>query len=90
MDGLTWIVFGCVAVAALIRGLAPMVESGMRAHIAALGQLFGGWRPLPWPHGVQEDDPEVAWAKHGERTGNPAAQLPTASSPPIASIEYLD
>jgi hypothetical protein len=36
----------------------------MQAHVAALGQLFGGWRPLPWPHGVQEDDPEAAWATH--------------------------
>jgi hypothetical protein len=90
MDGLTLIVFGCVAGVALIRGLAPMVGSGMRAHVAALGQLFGGWRPLPWPRGVQEDDPEAAWAKHGERTNPSPARPSTGSSPPTASIEYLD
>jgi hypothetical protein len=80
MDALAWIVLLCVA-AALVRALLPTVAPGMKAHVAALGQLFGGWRPLPWPHGVQEDDPEAAWATHRRQP---------ASSDDAASIEYLD
>jgi hypothetical protein len=96
MDWLTGIAIACVAVVALIRALAPTVGSGMQAHIAALGQLFGGWRPLPWPRGVQEDDPEIAWATHrpaaaGARSSaGPAADSSPGEPAPGASIEYLD
>jgi hypothetical protein len=78
---MAWIAFGCVAVAALIRIVAPTVGSGMRAHLAALSQLFGGWRPLPWPRGVQEDDPETVWANHGRQ------RTPSRDT---ASIEDID
>jgi len=80
MDDMAWIVAVGIAVIA-IRALFPSVASGMQAHVAALGQLFGGWRPPSWPRGVQEDDPETAWARHGRRR---------ISSPDTAAIEDLD
>lgn len=86
MDGLAWLALACLAVGVLVRALVPAMAPGMQAHVAALGQLLGGWRPPPWPRGVQEDDPEVAWAKHG--AGRAASQ--SGVQPAAASIEDLD
>jgi hypothetical protein len=85
MDGTAWIVAVGLAVI-VIRAFLPSVAHGMQAHVAALGQLFGGWRPPSWPQGVQEDDPETAWAKHGRRQ---TASL-EAASPDTPTVEEMD
>jgi len=80
MDGTGWIVAVCFT-AVVIRVLLPSVAPGMQAHVAALGELLGGWRPPAWPRGVQEDDPEAAWANHGRQR---------TRSRETASVEDLD
>jgi hypothetical protein len=87
MDGTAWIVAVGLAVI-VIRALLPSVAPAMQAHVAALGQLLGGWRPPPWPRGLQEDDPETAWATHGRRQTTRIA-VPDAASPETASIEDI-
>jgi hypothetical protein len=89
MDGTAWIAAVCLA-AIVIRALLPSVAPGMQAHVAALGQLLGGWRPPSWPRGVQEDDPATAWASHGRRATPDSAPPSRRASPPTASIDYLD
>jgi hypothetical protein len=37
--------------------------------VAAFAALIGGWRPDPWPRGVQEEDRDRPWARGGPPTG---------------------
>ena len=57
------VVFAWAAVAWLARS-----SKALDWHIGGLSLLLGGWRASSWPSGVQEEDPEVAWATHHERS----------------------
>jgi len=46
---------------------------GLDGTVSGFSVLLGGWRSPRWPSGVQEDDPEAAWATRRER---PPAQTP--------------
>jgi hypothetical protein len=64
---------------AVLAGLLALVLAGAaRAQfdlLSAFGALFTGWRPDPWPRGVQEEDRHRRW-------GAPTAGLPTEGLPP--------
>ena len=96
VGALAMLILGGVA---LVIGMARGTES----EIGGLERLLGGWRALDWPHGVQEDDPESAWALHPIGTaGHPGPADATGpgdrdwpDSPPDADqptswIEFLD
>ena len=68
---------------------------GLDGTVGGLSMLFGGWRSPSWPTGVQEDDPEVAWAVHHRSAEPPPGADPRAGAddddPPFASwIELID
>jgi hypothetical protein len=49
-------------IAALTGWLVETVASGtIERAISAFRELIGGWRPDPWPRGVQEEDRDRPW-----------------------------
>ena len=51
-----------IGLAALTGWLVETVASGtIDRAISAFRELIGGWRPDPWPRGVQEEDRDRPW-----------------------------
>jgi hypothetical protein len=51
-----------IVIAALTGFLTETVASGaIDRAVSAFGELIGGWRPDPWPRGVQEEDRDRPW-----------------------------
>jgi hypothetical protein len=53
---------------------------GMDLLVDAFARTLGGWRPDPWPHGVQEEDRDRPWGR-GPAAANarPEPTAPTLS-----------
>ena len=68
----------------MIAGLAAFVWAimasltrafrGLDGTVGGFSVLIGGWRSPRWPTGVQEDDPETAWATRREPRPAPPQQ----------------
>jgi hypothetical protein len=59
-------------VALLLAGVTAWVISiigagAVERAISAFAQLVGGWRPDPWPRGVQEEDRDRPWGELARR-----------------------
>jgi hypothetical protein len=86
------IVLVAAAAAVAVRSIAGVADR----QLVGLGSLLGGWRPQPWPDGVQEEDPETGWARHGSHprsllSSSPLAETPVdPDDPPTSWIEELD
>ena len=53
---------------------------------AGVSQLVGGWRSDPWPHGVQEEDPDRPWGRSeaaADRAKTSEETLPAPSLTPV-------
>ena len=70
-----------VVALALAFGFAWLISSigakSIDSAVSALAQLVGGWRPDPWPRGVQEEDRDLPW-------GTPARGSRGRSAPDAA------
>ncbi|CAN5579411.1 hypothetical protein BH23CHL7_BH23CHL7_22990 [soil metagenome] len=48
--------------AAVSAWAITVIGSGtLERAVSAFALLIGGWRPDPWPHGVQEEDRDRPW-----------------------------
>jgi hypothetical protein len=61
-------------------GTAVPRRRGTELLIDAFARALGGWRPDPWPHGVQEEDRDRPWGR------NPAAGLEARPEPPAPTL----
>ncbi len=51
-----------LALAGAIAWLISTIGAGsIERAVSAIAQLVGGWRPDPWPRGVQEEDRDRPW-----------------------------
>jgi hypothetical protein len=65
---------------ALSAGGTTARRRGMDLLVDAFARTLGGWRPDPWPHGVQEEDRDRPWGR-----GPAAANARSEPSAPILS-----
>lgn len=62
------------ALSAWLLQLAGM--RSLQSVIDAFGSLVSGWRPDPWPRGVQEEDRDRPWGRREVRKAAPARTEP--------------
>ncbi|CAN5138915.1 hypothetical protein BH24CHL7_BH24CHL7_00140 [soil metagenome] len=79
-----------VIVAAVIAALAVRVAAAtgllsVTGTVAAFTGYFSGWRPDPWPPGVQEEDPERPWGRPARRTRGEVTE-PPLSAPTLTPL----
>jgi hypothetical protein len=43
--------------------IANLGGASINRAVAAFAALIGGWRPDPWPRGVQEEDRDRPWGR---------------------------
>lgn len=62
-----------VAALSLAAAAAWLIASfgghSMDRAVAAFAALVGGWRPDPWPRGVQEEDRDRPWGRGASMMG---------------------
>jgi hypothetical protein len=52
-----------LVIAAVSAWVITLIGAGtLERAVSAFAQLVGGWRPDPWPRGVQEEDTARPWA----------------------------
>lgn len=55
--------------------IASIGTTAIDRHVSAIAQLVGGWRPEPWPRGVQEEDRDQPWSWLGPPRAESSAAL---------------
>jgi hypothetical protein len=68
---------GALLLAGLTGWIIEAVTSGaIDRAVSAFRELIGGWRPDPWPRGVQEEDRDRPWGSTVTQDPGPPA-VPT-------------
>lgn len=64
-----------LALAGLTGWLIESIASGaIDRAVSAFRDLIGGWRPDPWPRGVQEEDRDRPWGSRAVSSVKPMIQ----------------
>lgn len=61
------VIVGVVIAALALRIAAATGLFSVSGTVAAFAGYFSGWRPDPWPRGVQEEDPQRPWGRPERR-----------------------
>lgn len=66
---------GALVLAGLTGWIIEAVASGtIDRAVSAFRELVGGWRPDPWPRGVQEEDRDRPWGRVAQVSPPPDMQ----------------